>query len=302
MTKVKALRLFVLSALIIYGGGVVYSHIVYSADDRAACSSAGGFVGRIWCPDAVDTEGFQAHFVRALIWPIDVIPTPAKTAKAAKELELAALAQKREEDAKTLRKLQPLAQKGDARAQFKLGVMYQEGLYGTPNHVAAAKWFQQAADRGETEAQNRLSFAYEKGLGVGQNYVEAYKWASLATIQGAEKTLVARDTLIAKMTPDQIEEAERRTRAWQPKDGEAEFRRWQEASKRALVKEAQTLLNTLGYKVGVPDGEEGPRTQGAISEFQLSDGMQESGLVSDELVARLKNRVQAKQANTATNR
>ncbi|MFT5182280.1 MAG: hypothetical protein ACI8S3_002170, partial [Alphaproteobacteria bacterium] len=88
MTREKAFRLFALSAAIIYGGGVVFSHLVYSADDRAACHRAGGFAGRIWCPDSVDTVGFQAHFVRALGWPIDVIPTPAKAAKAAKQAEL----------------------------------------------------------------------------------------------------------------------------------------------------------------------------------------------------------------------
>ena len=187
MSKVKALRFFTIFAIVIYGGGVVFSHIVYSADDRAACANAGGFVGRIWCPDTVDTEGFQTHFVKALGWPVDVIPTPGK---AAKEAELAALALKLEEDAAARRKLRPLAQNGDPKAQFKLGVMYQEGRGGAPDYTEAVRWFQQAADRGEAEAQNRLSFAYEKGLGVGQNYVEAYRWASLAAAQGSEKTLM----------------------------------------------------------------------------------------------------------------
>ena len=64
------------------------------------------------------------------------------------------------------------------------------------------------------------------------------------------------------------------------------------------MREAQSLLNTLGYKIGDPSGEVGPQTQEAIKEFQLSDGMQISGLVSGELIARLKNWVQAEQAGS----
>ena len=68
---------------------------------------------------------------------------------------------------------------------------------------------------------------------------------------------------------------------------------------RASTSEAQRLLNILGYNIGVADGVIGQRTHDAISKFQLQDGMQMSGLVSDELIARLKNSVQARQTKTA---
>ncbi len=299
MTKAKALRYFALSAFLIYGGGVIFSHLVYSADDRTACHRAGGFMGRIWCPDSVDTVGFQVHFVRALGWPVEIIPSSSNRVT---EIELAAIKAKHEEDRNALRELQPLAEKGDVQAQVKLGFMYQEGLAGSPDFAEAARWFQAAADRGEPEAQNSLSFAFEKGLGVGQNFVEAYKWASLAAAQDSEKSLANRDTLLANMSASQIEEAERQVRAWKPKAGSANASLARKAAARAAVRDVQGMLNILGYNVGEPDGVAGPRTREAINQFQLKDGMATSGQVSDELIARLKNSVQAKQAETTGNR
>ncbi len=74
------------------------------------------------------------------------------------------------------------------------------------------------------------------------------------------------------------------------------------AREREAVSEVQVLLNKLGYEIGDADGVAGNRTRAAISKFQLRDGMQVSGLVSDELVARLLNSVRASEAETAGNR
>ena len=81
LVTVRAIRILGLTAVIIYGGGVVYSHLIYSADDRAACYRVGGFAGRIWCPKSVDTAGFRVHFAKALGWPVDVFRAPATKAE-----------------------------------------------------------------------------------------------------------------------------------------------------------------------------------------------------------------------------
>ncbi len=291
MTIVKALRIFALSVLVIYGGGVIFSHLEYSADDRAACHSAGGFVGRIWCPDSVETEGFQFYFVKALGWPVHVARAQLATAEIPDD---AVAAFKQAGAAEALRKLQPLAEQGDTSAQFKLGAMYREGLGGRQDYTEAAKWFRLAAERGETKAQSSLSFAYEKGQGVRQNYVEAYKWARLAAAQGAERARADRDSLATKMSSAELAEAERRARAWNPKAKDAQIPDLREAEAREAVNEAQRLLNALGYGIGVADGVAGPQTRAAINDFQLRDGMQISGEVSDELLVRLKNSVRAR--------
>jgi hypothetical protein len=297
MTRVKALKIFAVSALVVYGGGVIFSHLEYSSDDRAACHNAGGFLGRIWCPSSVDTAGFGVHFVRALGWPVDAALEPSRRAK---RDELAALYAQREKEAKALADLQKSAEAGDVEAQVKLGTLYQQGFGGAPDFAAAAQWFKAAADRGEPDAQDSLSFAFEKGLGIGQNYVEAYKWASLAAAQNGTKTLTDRDTLLAKMSATEIDEAERRVREWQPQS-QAEFLRAREEAARAVTKEVQTLLNLLGFDVGTPDGNAGPKTRTAISAFQLQIGMPTDSLVTDELIARLKSSVAAKQAKTTGN-
>ncbi|NNE84663.1 MAG: SEL1-like repeat protein [Alphaproteobacteria bacterium] len=295
MTRNKALKIFALSALVVYGGGVIFSHLEYSSDDRAACHNAGGFLGRIWCPSSVDTAGFRVHFVRALGWPVEAVVAPGKRAQ---QIEFAALKAQREKEAKALVELRRSAESGDVDAQVKLATLYQQGFGGSPDYAEAARWFQAAADRGEPDAQNSLSFAFEKGLGVGQNFVEAYKWASLAAAQDGTKTLTDRDTLLAKLSATEIDEAERRIREWQPQ-GQAEFLRAREEAARAVTKEVQTLLNVLGFDVGEPDGNAGPKTRTAISAFQLQVGIPTDSLVTDELIARLKSSVAAKQAQSA---
>ena len=74
----KALRCGGLSLLIIYGAGVVISHFANSADDRTACQEAGGFGGLLWCPDWVEIEGYNVHFVNALVWPLDMVGARTK--------------------------------------------------------------------------------------------------------------------------------------------------------------------------------------------------------------------------------
>ena len=62
------------------------------------------------------------------------------------------------------------------------------------------------------------------------------------------------------------------------------------------------LNNALQHAVpGTPDGNAGPKTRTAISAFQLQIGMPTDSLVTDELIARLKSSVAAKQAKTTGN-
>jgi TPR repeat protein len=52
-----------------------------------------------------------------------------------------------------MRLLRPLAVAGDARAQFRIGVMYVEGRGVPVDYSEAAGWLLQAADQGNTDAQ-----------------------------------------------------------------------------------------------------------------------------------------------------
>lgn len=77
----------------------------------------------------------------------------------------------------------PLAQKGEAWAQFFLGNSYLNGKGVTKNDAEAVNWYRLAATQGNASAQFNLGLMYRKGQGVSQNYAEAVKWYRLAAAQ-----------------------------------------------------------------------------------------------------------------------
>ena len=117
------------------------------------------------------------------------------------------------EAAKWLRKS---ADQGIAAAQTSLGVMYQLGNGVQQDYAEALKWFRQAANQDYATGQKVLGNMYANGWGVQQDYATAYVWFSLAAAKGDEDAASARDTVAAHMSPDQIAEAQRLAAEWQP--------------------------------------------------------------------------------------
>lgn len=66
--------------------------------------------------------------------------------------------------------------KGDASAQYNLGVMYANGQGVTKDDAEAVKWYRKAADLGFAIAQVNLGVAYANGKGVAKDDAEALKW------------------------------------------------------------------------------------------------------------------------------
>jgi TPR repeat protein len=155
--------------------------------------------------------------------------------------------------ATALREWRPLAEQGDARAQYNLGVLYRKGrgvpqddvqarrwyekaaaqgqakaqynlgtLYlnggGVPkDYQQALRWFRMAADQGEALAQTRIGIMYDEGQGVPHDFVQAHKWYNLAATNGDKPAAELRDALAKQMTPAQIAEAQQLAREWKPK-------------------------------------------------------------------------------------
>ena len=119
-----------------------------------------------------------------------------------------------------LKEFRLAAEQGDAQAQFKLGVMYDEGQGVAQDFREAVPWFRQAAEQGHALAQNNLGVVYGKGQGVKQDYVIAHKWTNLASMQGYENAIKNLGFLEEMMTPAQIVEAQRLAREWTPKGKE----------------------------------------------------------------------------------
>ena len=82
------------------------------------------------------------------------------------------------------RLLEPLADEGNAVAQFYLGFMYRSGQGVSRSANAAWKWYRRAADQGLAEAQNNLGAMYRNGQGVWRDYAEAQSWYRRAAVQG----------------------------------------------------------------------------------------------------------------------
>jgi TPR repeat protein len=118
----------------------------------------------------------------------------------------------------------PLAEQGNAEAQTLLGAMYWSGEGVPRDHAEAAKWYLRAAQKGYARAQNDIGFMYGFGEGIPpHDDVQAYKWISLAIMRYTAKNqnrldqaIKDRATLKARMTAEQIAEAEREIRDWKP--------------------------------------------------------------------------------------
>lgn len=156
--------------------------------------------------------------------------------------------------ATALKEWRPLAEQGDADAQYNLGLMYHRGKGVPQDYAKAVKWYRTAAEQGHAFAQFSLGGTYHTGKGVSKDVAEAMKWYRKAADQGLEQGQIvlgmmysygsgvpkdhvrahmwfhilasrlpgaerrgyakARDDLAARMTPEQVAEAERLAREW----------------------------------------------------------------------------------------
>jgi TPR repeat protein len=86
------------------------------------------------------------------------------------------------------------AEKGNAKAKFRLGLCYQEGKGVGKDEARAALLFKEAvpelckaAEQGDADAQILLGVCYQMGTGVAQDMAEAVKWWRKAAEQGDDQ-------------------------------------------------------------------------------------------------------------------
>jgi len=78
----------------------------------------------------------------------------------------------------------PLAEQGEAEAQYNLGVLYDKGQGVPQDDTKAVRWYRLAAGQGNSAAQFNLGVMYANGQGVPQDDGEALRWYRLAAEQG----------------------------------------------------------------------------------------------------------------------
>src|SRR5262245_42524333 len=168
--------------------------------------------------------------------------------------------------------LQPLAEQGDARAQYLVGIIYRDGL------------------------------------GVQTDFVTAYAWLHVAAAHGQPQAASARDGMSWRLTPSEIDEAQRLAREWRPgyalggsrvpqrnyniggtydPNGSGSYDTNSGALNRTEVMDLQWNLAVHGYDPGPADGVAGPRTRAAIEQYEMDAGLPVDGRASMALLDHL---------------
>jgi TPR repeat protein len=111
-----------------------------------------------------------------------------------------------------LKEWRPLAEQGNAVAQFSLGSMYENGQGVPQDYKTAVKWYTLAAEQGDADAQGNLGVMYDEGQGVPQDYVRAHMWYNLSASAGEEGAIKNRDAMAEQMTPADISAAQKLAR------------------------------------------------------------------------------------------
>ena len=141
-----------------------------------------------------------------------------------------------------------LAEGGDAQAQYRLGVMYEQGLGTDSDHKIAARWYteaaeqqspkglaalstlhlkgagviqnfkesvrlsQQAASLGYAPAQYNLGVAYANGVGTFRDPVRAHMWFNIASANGYPNAMESRERLASGMAEAEVTRAQARAK------------------------------------------------------------------------------------------
>lgn len=100
------------------------------------------------------------------------------------------------------------AEQGNAVAQAKLGVMYEEGKGVPQDYVQAVSWYRKAAEQGDAKGQSLLGFMYALGQGVPKNPVIAYALLNIAGAQGFKDAIEGRDLALKGLPPEQVARAQ----------------------------------------------------------------------------------------------
>jgi TPR repeat protein len=78
----------------------------------------------------------------------------------------------------------PVAEEGDARAQYNLGWMHANGRGNKKDFKEAINWYTKSAKQGNVNAQYNLGNLYLRGQGASQNDNLAFSWFIKAAEQG----------------------------------------------------------------------------------------------------------------------
>ena len=96
----------------------------------------------------------------------------------------------KQSDKKAIELYETAAKRGNATAQYNLGVYYEQGIYGlTQSFKRAIQYYTLAASQGIAEAQNNLGGMYANGDSIEQSVSKARALWTKAAAQGQESAI-----------------------------------------------------------------------------------------------------------------
>ncbi len=103
-----------------------------------------------------------------------------------------------------------------AWADFRAGAEAYERF----DYATALKEWRPLAEQGDAAAQYNLGVMYREGQDVPQDDVRAHMWFNLSAAHGMESARTLRDRLAKEMTPAQIDDAQQLALEWKPKSSQ----------------------------------------------------------------------------------
>jgi uncharacterized protein len=111
----------------------------------------------------------------------------------------------KQDDAEALKWYKKAAEQGYAPAQMGIGVIYFQGKGVETDDSEAFRWFRKAAKQGDAGAQNKIGEMYMHGVGVKQNHDHAMVWFHKAAEQGhviAERNIAVLEPFVSPETTE----------------------------------------------------------------------------------------------------
>ena len=202
---------------------------------------------------------------------------------------------------------------GNARADYSDG----QAAFERQDYSTALYHLEPLAAQGDGRAQYLVGIIYRDGLGVQPDYVTAYAWLHVAAARGQPQAASARDGMSWRLTPSEIDEAQRLAREWRPGTSiatrtpprnyntggtydpngygdtngngaaDSDYRTDTRALNRTETMDLQWNLAVHGYDPGPADGVAGPRTRAAIEQYQIDAQLPVDGRASAALLDHL---------------
>jgi TPR repeat protein len=118
-------------------------------------------------------------FVRSILFAV-ILSVSSGSVATAQDFDKGYVAAQAGDFATALEEWRPLAQQGDASAQYNLGWMYEFGKGVPQDYAEAAEWYRLAAEQGHETAQFNLGIRYSNLM----DYSESVRWYRLSAEQG----------------------------------------------------------------------------------------------------------------------